>query len=118
MYLESYKELIVWQRSIELVKEIYQLTARFPKSEIYGLALQMRRAVVSIPSNTAEGHLRKNLKEYIHFLHIAYGSSAELETQLLIAKALYSNLDYQNAESLLEEVQKMLNAMIKKLEKN
>jgi len=76
----------------------------------------MRRAAVSIPSNIAEGYLRKNLKEYLQFLRVAYSSSAELETQLIIAKDLYQNINYQKAESLLEEVQKMLNILMKKLE--
>lgn len=116
MYLKSYKELTVWQRSIELVKEIYKITIEFPRNETYGLSMQMRRAAASIPPNIAEGHLRKNLKEYIQFLRIAYSSSAELETQLIIAKDLYQNLDYKKVKSFLEEVQKMLNVIIKKLE--
>lgn len=118
MYLKSYKELIVWQKSIKLVKEIYKITNEFPKNEIYGLSSQMQRAAISIPSNIAEGYSRKNLKEYIQFLHIAYGSSAELETQLTIAKELYPKLDYRPTESFLEEVRKMLNTIIKKLEDN
>jgi four helix bundle protein len=89
MYLKSYKELKVWQKSIELVKEIYRITNGFPRNEIYGLVIQMRRAAVSIPSNIAEGYSRKNLKEYLQFLRVAYSSSAELETQLIIAKDLY-----------------------------
>jgi len=116
MYIKSYKELKVWQRSMELVKEIYKLTGQFPKNETYGLAIQMRRAAVSIPSNIAEGHLRKNLKEYLQFLRIAYSSSGELETQSLIAKDLYHRLNWHQIGSLLEEVQKMLNVMIRKLE--
>ncbi|MBI1866236.1 MAG: four helix bundle protein [Candidatus Staskawiczbacteria bacterium] len=118
MYLRSYKELIVWQKSIKLVKEIYKLTYEFPKSEIYGLSSQMQRAAISIPSNIAEGYSRKNLKEYIQFLHIAYGSSAELETQLIIVKELYPKLGCNTAESFLEEIRKMLNTIIKKLENN
>ena len=116
MYLKSYKELTVWQKSIGLVKELYGLTSKFPRSETYGLSIQVRRAAVSIPSNIAEGYLRKNLKEFLQFLRISYGSSAELETQLIIAKDLYPNLNHQKANSLLEEIQKMLNAMIRKLE--
>jgi len=116
MSLNSYKDLKVWQRGIELVKEVYKITSQFPKNEMYGLAIQMRRAVVSIPSNIAEGYLRKNLKEYLQFLRVAYSSAAELETQLIIAKDLYQNINYSRAESLLEEVQKMLNTLIQKLE--
>ncbi len=118
MYLKSYKELIVWQKSIELVKSVYKITNGFPKSELYGLSSQIQRATISVPSNIAEGYSRKNLKEYIHFLYIAYGSSAELETQLIIAKELYPKLDYDTAKLLLEEVRKMLNTIIKKLENN
>lgn len=118
MYLKSYKELIVWQKSIKLVKEVYKVTYQFPRSELYGLSSQMRRAAISIPSNIAEGYSRRNLKEYIQFLHIAYGSSAELETQLIIAKGLYPELNCNLAESFLEEVKKMLNTIIKKLENN
>lgn len=116
MYLKSYKELTVWQRAIELVKEIYKLTNEFPKNELYGLSIQMKRAAVSIPSNILEGYSRKNLREYLQFLRVAYSSSAELETQLIIAKDLYQRLYYRKVESLLEEVQKMLNVMIRKLE--
>ncbi len=80
MYIESYKELKVWKKSIDLVKEIYKITNKFPKEEIYVLVSQMRRAAISIPSNIAEGYKRKNLKEYIQFLSIAEASAAELET--------------------------------------
>ena len=115
MYLESYKQLVVWQKSIELVKEVYKLTDNFPKSELYGLISQMRRCAVSVPSNIAEGYKRRNLGEYIQFLSIADASAAELETQIIIAKDLYLKLDFRKAESLLEEVQKMLITIIKKL---
>src|SRR3989338_8287236 len=116
MYLESYKKLIVWKKSIELVKKVYILTSNFPQSELYGITSQMRRAAISIPSNIAEGYSRKNLKEYLQFLRISYGSSTELETQLIIAKDLYKNIHYKPTEELLEEVLKMLNVMINKLE--
>jgi len=116
MYLKSYKELKVWQKSIELVRQIYNITSKFPRSEIYVLSSQMQRSAVSIPSNIAEGHLRKNIKEFLQFLRVSYGSTAELETQLIIAKDLYQNINYSKTESLLEEIQKMLNVMIKKLE--
>lgn len=113
--LNSYKDLIVWQKSIELVKQIYLLVESLPKNETYGLSSQMTRAAVSIPSNIAEGYSRKNTKEYVRFLKISYGSGAELETQLIIAKELYKNLDCTAACSLLEEVMKMLNSLIQKL---
>lgn len=115
MYLESYKQLEVWKRSIELVKEIYKVTGQFSKSELYGLISQMRRAVISIPSNIAEGYKRRNLGEYVQFLSIADASAAELETQIIISKDLYPKIDFSKAESLLEEVQKMLFVIIKKL---
>ena len=114
--LQSYKELIVWQKSVDLVERIYILTAEFPKEEIYGLVSQMRRAAVSIPSNIAEGKRRKDIPEYLQFLRIADASSAELETQIIIAKRLYPKLDYSKVNSLLEEVQKMLNVMMRKLD--
>lgn len=116
MYVESFKQLIVWQKSIELVKETYLSTEKLPKNEAYGLVSQMRRAAVSIPSNIAEGKKRKTRKDFLQFLRIADGSAAELETQLIIVRALYSNTDFIKVMSLLEEVQKMLITMIKKLE--
>ena len=116
MYVQSFKELIVWQKSIELVKEIYKITNSFPKSELYGLVSQMRRSAVSIPSNIAEGKKRRTSKDFMQFLRIADGSAAELETQIIISKDLYPEIDFLKTESLLEEVQKMLITIIKKLE--
>lgn len=115
MYVESFKELIVWQRAIELVREVYTNTRTFPKSEMFGLVSQMQRCAVSIPSNIAEGKKRKTKNDFLHFLSIADGSAAELETQIIIAKDLYA-ADFSRAQALLEEVQKMLAVMIKKLE--
>lgn len=111
--LNSYKELIVWQKAFELSKEIYQITAKFPKSEIYGLASQMRRCAVSIPSNVAEGYTRAHRQEYIQFSRTAFASGAELETQLLLAKELgFINLkDFTSLSDLLTEVMKMLNKL-------
>ncbi|MBI5306407.1 four helix bundle protein [Candidatus Wolfebacteria bacterium] len=116
--LNSYKDLIVWQKSIQLVEEVYILTNKFPKDEQYGLSIQMRRAAISIPSNIAEGSRRKDLPEYLQFLRISDASSAELETQIIISKKLYFNLNYQKVDSLLEEIQKMLNVLIQKLNIN
>lgn len=115
--VESYKELIVWQKSIHLVKEIFLLTNTFPKVEIYGLISQMKRAAISIPSNIAGGYGRNSRKEYSHALAIAYGSSLELETQLVIAKDLHfgSHATYKQVEQLLEEVIRMLYVMRLKL---
>lgn len=115
MSISHYKELIVWQKSMDLVHEVYKITRQFPKSEIYALASQMQRAVVSIPSNIAEGQSRNYKAEFVQFLAIAFASSAELETEILIAKKEYSNLNYQIAESLLVEIQKMLSGLMKKL---
>ena len=112
----SYRDLVIWQKGIELVKEIYRITRLLPKEEIYGLSSQMRRAAISIPSNVAEGQQRKNTKEFCQFLRISYGSAAELETQLVISKDMYPKIDYIKAELLLNEVLKMLNALIQKLE--
>ena len=113
----NFKELQVWIKAIELAKTIYAITSDFPKSEIYGLSSQMQRSAVAIASNIAEGHARNHTKEYIQFLGIAYGSSAELETQIIISKSIYKNLEYGQAESLLLEVQKMLGSIITKLNK-
>ena len=113
--LKSYKDLLVWQKSILLVEEIYKLTKVFPKEEMYGMTAQMRRAAVSIPSNISEGSKRKDLPEYLYFLRTADGSAAELETQLIIAKKLYGNCDFEASMNLLLEVQNILNVMIAKL---
>lgn len=117
MSLSSYKELFVWQKALQLVKEIFILTSTFPKSELYGLIAQMRRAAISIPSNIAEGYGRNSQKEYFHAITIAYGSALELETQILIAKELQfgSEITYKNTDVLLEEVIKMLYSLRKKL---
>ncbi len=113
----SYKDLIVWQKSMELVVAVYQLTDQYPKSEIYGLTSQTRKSTISIPSNIAEGRRRGSKKDYRHFLLIAYGSGAELETQIEIAKNLPfgKNLSYSLVDSLLIEVMKMLNKIISSL---
>lgn len=118
--VNSYKELVVWQRAMELVVAVYELTEKFPKEEIYGLTSQMRRAVVSIPSNIAEGRSRGTRKDFTQFLRIAYGSGAELETQIDIIKALpqTKSLNCDKVDSLLCEVMKMLNTIINKLTSN
>jgi four helix bundle protein len=115
--ISSYKELIVWKKSIQLVLAIYKITEKFPKEETYGLISQMRRSAVSIPSNIAEGRFRGTRKDFLHFLRMAYGSAAELETQIEIASLLEKtkNLEYTEARAILTEVQKMLNTMINKL---
>ena len=118
--INSYKDLIVWQKSFDLVIEIYRLTNLFPKSEIYGLVAQIRRCAVSIPSNIAEGFARKYRKEYTQFISIAFGSGAELETQLLLSKALKmtSREEFIKSEELLNEVMRMLNSLLITLRKS
>jgi four helix bundle protein len=88
MPLKSYKELIVWQKAVDLVMVVYAFTKLFPKDEWYGLRQQMRRAAVSIPSNIAEGQCRSTTKDFLHFLVMAHGSLAELETQVLVSDRL------------------------------
>lgn len=118
--VNSYKDLIVWKKSIELVVNVYELTEKFPKEEIFGLTSQIKRSAVSIPSNIAEGRYRGTRADYLHFLRMSYGSGAELETQLEIAKKLSKTkiLNYNKVAGLLEEVMKMLNVMISKLSAN
>ena len=103
---------------MDLVKEIYKITKELPKFETYGLSSQMQRAAVAIPSNIAEGQKRNHKLEYIQFLSIANGSAAELETQVNLIKNLYPDINAQRIEFLLEEVLKMLHAMINKLKTN
>ena len=118
--ITSYSDLIVWKKSMDLVIEIYKITESFPKNEQYGIISQMRRAAVSIPSNIAEGRKRGSKKEFKHFLVIAYGSGAELETQIEITKRLnYADpKKYTAIDSLLLEVMKMLNKLSSSLQPN
>ena len=113
----SYKGLIVWQKSIILVRLVYRLTANFPSEEKFGLISQIRRAAVSIPSNIAEGQARRTTGDYLRFVSIAEGSLAELDTQLIIAIELgfCSESDTQEIFGLLTEVRKMLNALRRSL---
>src|SRR5688572_24503635 len=101
MSLSSYRELKVWQHGIDLSETIYRASAEFPKHELYGLTSQMRRAVVSIPSNIAEGHSRESTREYLHHLSFSLGSLAELETQVTLAQRL-GYLSATIAEKLVE----------------
>jgi len=117
--LKNYKELKVWQRSYQLCLEIYKMTKRFPNEERYGLTSQIRRAAVSVLSNIAEGYGRKTTPEYIRFLYIAYGSNCEMETQILLSGDL-GYIETDKLEILQEgigEVERMLKALIKSLEK-
>lgn len=116
--IKNFKDLRIWQEGIKLVKDIYLLTKKFPKDEIYGLTSQMRRCAVSIPSNIAEGFRRYHNKEYKQFLYIALGSCAELETQVIICHDLeYAKEDTK--ERIVDKIQyicKMTSSLIKKME--
>jgi four helix bundle protein len=116
--IESFQDLVVWQKSMDLVTECYQLAHRLPANELYGLASQMRRAAVSVPANIAEGFGRWYSKEFVHFLLVANGSLKELETHLLIGKRLgfFSPQHLTQPQSLVEEIGRMLSALRKKLE--
>ena len=113
--IKSYKDLIVWQKGYELVKQVYTITAKLPQAEVFALQSQMRRSAVSIVSNIAEGSSRKTRKDYCQFMHIAYGSTSELETQLFLCKDLY-NISIEPQLELITEVSKMLRTIINKLE--
>ena len=103
MQIKSFRDLRVWQAGIDLVRDVYEVTSTFPRSEVYGLASQMQRAAVSVPSNIAEGHARESTKEYLKHLSIAQASLAELETQLEIASQL-NYIPEELATSLFEKI--------------
>jgi four helix bundle protein len=117
MGVKRYRDLDIWKKGIELVKDVYKVTEKLPKHEIYGLVSQMRRSAISIPSNVAEGFRRYHNKEYKQFLYVTLGSYAELETQITIAK----ELDYvkQEIEAVLLEkldhICRMISNLLKKL---
>lgn len=108
--MQTYKDLIVWQKSIELVLEIYKITGQFPNDEKFGLVSQMRRCSVSVPSNIAEGYARKNRKENAQFVNISFGSATELETQIIISKKLnfLEETQWNKIDKLLDEILRML----------
>lgn len=115
--MKTYRDLLVWQKSMTFVTNIYQVIKTFPKEEIYGLTSQIRRCAISIPSNIAEGYGRNSTNDYIRFLQISMGSIFEIQTQLEIAK----NLDYlnkskfQEAYDMSREIERMLSSLIHKL---
>jgi four helix bundle protein len=113
----NFKELLVWKKSIDLVKSVYQLTSSLPTEEKFGLISQMNRSSVSIPSNIAEGSGRTSSKEFLYFLNIAISSSYELETQLIISNQLFLR-DVENILSQISEVQKMILGLKKNIENN
>lgn len=112
-----YKKLLVWQKSVELSIFVYKFSKKFPREEVYGLTNQMRRAAVSIPSNIAEGSQRSTNKDFSHFLSMARGSLAELETQLSIAIRLQycSEIEATKLQQTIEELSKMLRSLHSKL---
>lgn len=117
--LSSYRDLLVWQKAMELVVETYRLSSRFPKEEQYGLTSQLRRASVSVPSNIAEGYGRASRKEYLQFLYVGQGSLKETETQIILAEMLgYAS---KGAAALLlekcEVVGKLLGGLIRALQR-
>jgi four helix bundle protein len=118
--IKDFKDLIVWQKAMELVAEVYVLVKKLPKEELFALSDQIRRSAISIPGNIAEGQGRNSTKEFIHFLAIAKGSKAELETQLLLCVKInyLNNSDIETAINLIQEVGKMLNALQKSLTTN
>ncbi len=115
--IKSFRDLIIWQRGINLVKDVYKETGNLPKEELYGLTNQIRRSAISIPSNIAEGHIRQHRAEFRQFLNIALGSLAELETQIIIAREL-NYISNEKSESLIDQMRylgKMIRGLTKKL---
>ena len=112
---KNHKELLVWQKAMQLVVDVYNLIRLLPKEETYGLSDQMRRAAISIPSNIAEGNARSSQKDMVHFLYIAQGSRAELETQLELCE-LIGYISKERLEPVLmqtQEIGRMLSGLIK-----
>jgi four helix bundle protein len=114
--MRSHKDLDVWKEAMRLVKGVYRLSTLLPREEVYGLAAQMRRAAVSVPSNIAEGAARESLKEFIQFLYVSLGSLAELETQLILAKEIFG-CNTSSLEETIDRLRKMLIGLIKSLRK-
>ncbi len=117
MSVQSYQELIVWQKAVDLVVQVYATTRTFPREETFGLTSQLRRASVSVPSNIAEGQGRHSAKEFVRFLEIARGSLQEVETQLIIANRLHY-LDEGQQRTLLAqcaEVARLLNGLCRSI---
>jgi four helix bundle protein len=101
--IRTFRDLLVWQKGMQLVTRVYEVSRELPKEELYGLTSQMRRSAISIPSNIAEGHGRSSTKEYVHFLEVAVGSLFELDTQLEIAR----NLGYYESAEIFAELHEM-----------
>ena len=117
MGVRNYRDLVVWQKAMDLVEMVYKVTASFPKQELFGLTAQLRKAAVSIPSNIAEGQGRQSDREFHHFLRISHGSLREVETQILIATRL-AYMSEQSKSSLLErsaEIGRLTNGLLSTL---
>jgi four helix bundle protein len=118
--VKSYRDLIVWQKSMQLVTQVYSKTKILPREELYGLVAQIRRSSVSIPSNIAEGYGRNSTNDYLRFLQIASGSLYELQTQLEICLNLeyLSKEDFESIDEQSREIERMLSSLIKKVGAN
>ncbi len=116
--LSDYKDLNVWRESMDLVESIYRLIKFLPKKEIYALSSQLRRAVISIPSNIAEGQNRNTQKEFVQFLYVSLGSASEVETQLLIAKRLNYLQNIETELNQIGKIRRMINALINSIKRN
>jgi four helix bundle protein len=117
--IKTYKDLLIWQKGVEIVKEVYFLCKEIPSDELFGLQSQIKRSSISIPSNIAEGWGRNYTKNYLQFLRYSRGSLLELETQIIIAKELnfISTESFNKIQDLITEESKMLNAFIKSIDK-
>jgi four helix bundle protein len=118
--IKNFKDLDVWNLSIDLVKDIYEITKSFPRDEKFGIVMQMRRSAISIPSNIAEGKTRQHVKEYMQFLYVALGSCSELETQIIICKELKFMQDSSVVKILetVDHISRMLRNLVKSLTDN
>ena len=115
--IKTYKDLLIWQKSMALVSEVYKLTKSFPNEEMFGLSAQLRKASVSVPSNIAEGYGRNSTKDYVRFLHIAIGSLYEIQTQIEIAFELkyLPSEDFTRLDKLMKEIERMISSLLRKL---
>lgn len=115
--VQSYRDLLIWQKGIELVTHVYRVTEKLPRSETFALTSQVRKAAISVPSNIAEGHARQHSREFRQFLYIALGSLAELDTQLTIALKLayVSESDLDSVHANIVELRRMISGLVSKL---
>ncbi len=117
--IRSYRDLQVWQKGIELAQDVYRLTRKFPRHEVFGIGGQMQRAAVSVPSNIAEGQARRHTAEFRQFLFQALGSLAEIDTQLLLSRRLgyLGSSDTETSERLIVDLRRMIHALVLRLPK-